>query len=319
MNETEGDHSRSDKRTPHLPFEGPPFRMILDVDKTSEKDWFEVGDDIERSLQMKEKVRLLASRHADIFMADDRALKASQATLDLMLDHLPVFWSDHYTRTDKTINLKARTGFKGSEFAIESTLSKLHPLDFAARLVQEDLVIMLPPTPKEDKKGWWLGAASVAFPSRWSLKEKFGVPMSEIRSPVPFYDIYLENPVNKFFDFMPTDRIFSRRNWSVHDTPMLFQDGSEDKTNTIINPENAGEKLWLRVERQTLRKIPETGAILFTIRIHLRKLKEIAFIEGAAERLASALKVLPREMQEYKRTSEFTEAIQTYLYNVVTK
>jgi dimethylamine monooxygenase subunit A len=319
MNETEGDLNRSDMRAPHLPFEEPPFRMILDVDKTSEKDWFEIGDDSERSLQMIEKERLLASRHADIFIADDRALEASQATLDLMLDHLPVFWPDHYTRTDETINLKARPGFKESEFAIKSTLSRLHPLDFAARLVQEDLVIMLPPDMGEGKKGWWLAGASVTFPSRWNLKEKFGRPMSEIHSPVPFYDIYLEKAVDKFFDFMPSNRIFSRRNWSIHGTPELYQDGSEDNKSSIINPKNAGEKLWLRVERQTLRKVVETGAILFTIRIHLQKLKDIVVIEGVAERLASALKVLPSEMQAYKRTSEFTEAIQTYLRGIALK
>jgi dimethylamine monooxygenase subunit A len=318
MNETESDLNRSDMRAPHLPFEEPPFRMTLDVDKTSEKEWFEIGDDSERSPQMIEKARLLASRHADVFMADGRAFEASQETLSLMLDHLPGFWPDHYTRTDKAINLKIRPGFKGDEFPVESTLAKLHPLDFAARLVQEDLVIMLPPDPQEGKKGWWLAAASVAFPSRWNLKEKFGNPMSEIHSPVPFYDKYLEDPVNKFFDFMPTERIFSRRNWSVHDTPTLFQDGREDKNSSVINPENAGEKLWLRVERQTLRKISKTGAILFTIRIHLRKLQEIAVIEGVAKRLASALKVLPSEMQAYKRTHEFSDAIQIYLNKIST-
>jgi hypothetical protein len=319
MNETEGDLDRSDMRAPHLPFEEPPFRMTLDVDKTSEKDWFEVGDDNERSLQMAEKARLLTSRHSDIFMADDRALEASQATLDLMLDHLPVYWPDHYSKSDKAINLKVRSGFKESELAIESTLSRLHPLDFAARLVQEDLVIMLPPDPDKGKTGWWLAAGSVAFPSRWNLKEKFGKPMSEIHSPVPFYDTRLEKSVNKFFNSMPPERIFSRRNWSVHDRPTLFQDGSEDKNKSAINSENAGKKLWLRVERQTLRKILGIGAIVFTIRIHLRKLEEIVAIEGVAERLASALKALPNEMQIYKQTQEFSSAIQTYLNGIALK
>lgn len=318
MDDTKSDLNSSNMRSPHLPFEGPPFRMILDVDKISEKDWFEIGDDNERSFQMIEKARLLAARHADIFMADDRALQASQSVLNLMLEHLPAFWSDHYVRTDNAICLKPCSEFKGIEFSIESTLNELHPLDFAARLVQEDLAIMLPPNPKEDKKGWWLAAASVAFPSRWSLREKFGKPMEEIHSPVPLYDMYLENPVDKFFDFMPSDRIFSRRNWSIHDTPELHQDGSEKNKGSEINSKNAGEKLWLRVERQTLRRVAETGAILFTIRIHLRKLKEISAIKGVAERLSSALKALPNEIQVYKRTREFSDALQTYLSEIAT-
>ncbi len=316
MKETEGPSNRSDMRLPHLPFEEPPFRMVLDVAKTSEKDWFEIGEDNERSFQLLEKRRLLASRHDDIFMADHRALEASQETLDLMLDHLSVFWPDHYSQTNDTINLKSRPGFSGNEFSIKSTLNELHPLDFAARLVQEDLAIMFPPNSEEGKKGWRLAAGSIAFPSRWNLKEKFGRSMSEIHAPVPFYDMNLENPVDKFFDYMPTDRIFSRRNWSVHDTPALHQNGSEENKAAIITPNNAGENLWLRVERQTLRKLSKTGAILFTIRIHLRKLKEIVVIPGVAKRLASALESLPKEMQAYKRTQEFSDAIQTYLGKV---
>ena len=313
MKVNEGGSDCPDMRPPHLPFEEPPFRMVLDVAKTPEKDWFEVGNDTERSFQMIEKERLLASRHADIFMADDRALQASQETLDLMLDHLPVFWPDHYSSTDNTLNLKPRTGFDGGEYPIKFNLEKFHPLDLAARLVQEDLVIMLPPNPQEGKKGWWLAAGSVAFPSRWKLIEKFRRSMSEIHAPVPFYDINLEGSVNKFFDFMPPDRIFSRLNWSIHDTPTLFQGGSVKQNKTSITPGNAGESLWLRVERQTLRKLPKTGAILFTIRIHLRRLDEIVAIGGTAERLSLSLKALPMEVQVYKQTLEFMDAIQRYL------
>ena len=36
---------------------------------------------------------------------------------------------------------------------------------------------MFPPNHQEDKTEWWLAAGSVAFPSRWNLKEKFGLPM----------------------------------------------------------------------------------------------------------------------------------------------
>jgi hypothetical protein len=37
-----------------------------------------------------------------------------------------------------------------------------------------------------------------------------------------------------------------------------------------LTAENAGEKLWLRVERQTLRRLPATRAVVFTIRTLVR-------------------------------------------------
>ena len=115
---------------------------------------------------------------------------------------------------------------------------------------------------------------------------------------------------------MPYGEIFSRRNWSIHDDPSLRQDGTRPgvgKTKKNITRENAGEQLWLRVERQTLRKLEKTGAILFTIRIHLRKLKHIVKFKGIAAQLSKALSTLPPEMHAYKQTHTFADSVQTYL------
>ena len=84
-------------------------------------------------------------------------------------------------------------------------------------------------------------------------------------------------------------------------------------TQKPITSNNAGEQLWLRVERQTLRKLKKTGAILFTIRIHLRQLKFVVNFEGVAKRLSKALSALPPKMQAYKRTDMFADSAQAYL------
>ena len=113
---------------------------------------------------------------------------------------------------------------------------------------------------------------------------------------------------------MPCDQLFARRNWSLHDSPSLRQDGTQPIVDsTDINSENAGERLWLRVERQTLRKLKGTEAILFTIRIHIRPLKQLEKFKGVAKRLSKALSALPPEMQAYKQTNAFSDSVQEYL------
>ena len=239
---------------------------------------------------------------------------ASTEVLNLMLKHLPANRPDLYSRGKDTIKLESHTMFDGEEWSTDLKTNKMHPLDLAARLVQEDLVIMFPP--EEKKSGWWLAAGSVAFPSRWNLKEKFGQTMDIIHAPVPFYKEQLQAPTNGFFDQMPVNEIFSRRNWSLHDNPSLRQDGIEKMSGgppDRITSVNAGEYLWLRVERQTLRKLKETGAILFTIRIHIRQLKHVVKFEGIANRIAKALSALPPEMQTYKQTDTFADSVQDYL------
>lgn len=39
-----------------------------------------------------------------------------------------------------------------------------------------------------------------------------------------------------------------------------------------MTAENAGQRLHLRVERQTLSRLPKTGAVLFGIRTHMKRL-----------------------------------------------
>mgnify|MGYP003956604567 FL=1 len=308
----------SQNETPHFPFEEPPFRLSMGLVKIPIEEWFEIFDLQEWEFQMKEKRRLLANHHGDIFMAAPSSLAASTEVLNLMLKHLPAIRPDLYSQNGDTIRLKPYSMFQEEVWFTNSKKNGMHPLDLAARLVQEDLIIMLPPDSKKDQTstGWWLAAGSVAFPSRWCLKEKFGQPMDIIHAPVPFYKEQIQTTVNNFFNQMPCDEMYARRNWSLYDNSSLRHDGTGRPSkiaSKTITSSNAGERLWLRVERQTLRKLKETGAILFTIRIHLRQLKHIVNFDGIASRLSKALLALPPEMQAYKQTDVFADSAQAYL------
>lgn len=57
--------------------------------------------------------------------------------------------------------------------------------------------------------------------------------------------------------------------------PILMQE--------LVSVHNAGERLQTRCERETLSRFPQTGAILFTIRTHMRKLKEL---EGRPDKVS---------------------------------
>jgi len=299
-------------KPPHFPFEEPPFALSMGLLKIHDSEWFEIFDLKERALQLAEKRKFLAGIHKEVFMADASALAASKDVLGLILTNLTTYRPDLYSLNKNAIKLKPHINFKGEEFSTDLKINGMHPLDLAARLVQEDLVIMLPSNKKQE--GWWLAAGSLTFPSRWNLKDKFRKTMDAIHAPVPFYKDQIKNPTNNFFDQMPCDQLFARRNWSLHDSPSLRQDGTQPIVDsTDINSENAGERLWLRVERQTLRKLKGTGAILFTIRIHIRPLKQLEKFKGVAKRLSKALSALPPEMQAYKQTNTFSDSVQEYL------
>jgi hypothetical protein len=56
------------------------------------------------------------------------------------------------------------------------------------------------------------------------------------------------------------------------------------------------EKLRLRTERQTLRRLPKTGAVVFTIRVYTVPVQQLALEAGEAARLAAAIRSWPAEV-----------------------
>ena len=60
------------------------------------------------------------------------------------------------------------------------------------------------------------------------------------------------------------------------------------------------ETRWLKVEYQTLRRLPGTGYILFTIRTFLEQITVLARYPAAAANLANSLSGMSQPMRAYK-------------------
>ena len=152
-----------------------------------------------------------------------------------------------------------------------------HPVDQGARLVQEDLCLLVPGDGE-----LVLGAASVCFPSRWLLRDKIGRPLLAIHGPTPGYDQQLGRPTGDFLSRLVPERPDWRLNWSLMSDPSLFQGVSARSPHqgAGITAEEIGHRIWLRVERQTLRRFEHS--VCFTIRTFVWPLGEALRGEPAA-------------------------------------
>jgi hypothetical protein len=184
------------------------------------------------------------------------------------------------------------------------------PLELAGRLVQEDLCII-----QQGNEGPLFTAAVLCFPSRWRLHEKLGKPLASVHGRVPHYAERLAAPVDRFMARVKPGHIASRLNWSVLDDPAMFQPAGKwrEQANSAITSDNAGEGLYLRVERQTLRRLPQSGAILFGIRVHSYPLARAITTPEAASRLAEAVRALPEATVHYKSLRAFGPALLAWL------
>ena len=123
------------------------------------------------------------------------------------------------------------------------------------------------------------------------------------------------DPVDRFMAKVKPGHIASRLNWSVLDDPAMFQPTGKwrEQRDTAIRADNAGERLYLRVERQTLRRLPLSGAVLFGIRVHSYPLARAITTSDAAARLAEAVRALPEPTAHYKILKVFGPALLAWL------
>jgi dimethylamine monooxygenase subunit A len=286
-------------RAPYLPFDGGRFRIAMGLLPLKPEDWLETDESFTADLAAKQA--LLASRHDDAFAALPAAKAPARELLALLGEHLPRHHPALFRRDgDRLHNLATGESWDVAQ-------PPLHPLDLAGRLVQEDLCLLV----AEDGSPV-LAGASLCSPARWRLAEKIGRPLSAIHDPVPGYAEQLARPVDRFFALMKPGKLVWRLNWGILDDPTPFQPVRPGNSRTIT-PGNAGEALWLRVERQTLRRLDETGAVVFTIRTHITRLDAAIRENRAAAELAATLREMPEASRRYKHLAGVAPALLAWL------
>ena len=291
----------------YTPFQPGPFRLSMGLMPLDLKDWIEPDEDL--VIELREKERLLSQQHTEVFATLPQAAAGSAEVLELLVDHLPTRFPELYTRDRDQFNNLAT----GQHWDI--TQHTLHLLDLAGRLVQEDLCLM---QRNAATKVYHLIAASLCFPTRWRLADKIGKRLNTIHAPIPGYEEQIASTMDKFFDRLKVDKPVWRLNWSLMDDPTLFQPTGQGRTgaNTDITAQNAGEKLWLRMERQTLRRLPRTKDILFTIHVHVKPLAQLVTQPERAAQLTGAVRALPQPVRLYKSLPPFIDAALAWLDGV---
>lgn len=280
----------------HFPFLAGPDPLRMGVAVIDARDWFEIGDDY--ASQMAEKQRLLRERRDDVFATLPEAEAAARELLAMMAAWAPATHPDRFARQGDA--MRCPDGRRVS-------LTGLSPLEAAALLVQEDLCLLQP-----DASGVpILTGACLCFPSRWRLAEKLGHPMLAIHAPVPGLNAKIGATIDRFLAGLKAGNIYARTNWSLTTDPALFQPVA--LPHEPVSAAEAGERVFYRVERQTLRLLPETGAVLFGIRIHQHQLAALAALPEQRRAFAAALLALDPGLVAYKSMTAIKDAVVNYL------
>ncbi|WP_217572362.1 DUF3445 domain-containing protein [Mesorhizobium sp. GbtcB19] len=282
----------------HTPYDGSSKLFTIGLKPLEFGRWIEVDEFLLPHLA--EKQRLYADIPDKVFVEEDGTRDAQREVLDLIVAHLEAAHPGTHRRDGAE-----PVGFEGAIDGLPPALREA-PLARASLLVQEDLILM-----RRDERGWRLAAGSLCFPSSWSLQEKFGKPLQQIHQPVPGFGPGTRPAelINRMFDGLQGQAV-ERFNWSIQADDRLYHPLSNvERIDRATNrpsrfPDgDINAHAFIRVERQTLRKLPASRDILFTIRIHLDPLKVLMRHPDRATlavSFAEQLKALDQAQLDYK-------------------
>jgi len=264
---------------PYVPLEPRGWRMAMGLRPLHLEHWLEVDE--RRDSELEQKRRLLDTAYDVVVATTPEGDEGSRELLAEVTSFLEV----HQPHLALDV--------RGDE----------HPVAAAARLVQEDLCVLV------HSDAWRLQAACVCFPSRWNLASKLATTLDDIHRPVPNYDAELSGPTNAFFGRLKPERSFWRLNWTLIDSPALHQ-----PTVARRSPHGDLADWFFRVERQTLRRLAHSDAIVFTIRNYVTSAKELCDThEEFGATLLLNLDTAPEAMQSYKGWSGVADRLRASL------
>lgn len=181
-------------------------------------------------------------------------------------------------------------------------------LEAAARSVWEDLCLL---TRREGDQVYRLVGTAVTFPTDWRPADKLGLPLIALHKPIHGYEEQLATGVDHFMAKLQPGKAFGRCNWFVSPTDALrWVAEPAEQAFAHVTAENAGETLFVRSERQTLRKLPETGAVVFTIGVYVAPLGTLS--AENATRIAEAVATIPPEEAERRGAAYFAPQLRAY-------
>ncbi|MGA0604315.1 heme-dependent oxidative N-demethylase family protein [Caulobacter sp. KR2-114] len=184
------------------------------------------------------------------------------------------------------------------------------PLLTAARAVADDLCLM------EKRQGEWrLTAVSLSAGSFFTAEDAIGKSLGELHAPVPGFAARFQKRVERIFDGLRPGLVLQRRNWSVLNTDALHTPDPAPYRARIgeIRPDEAAEKVFVRMERQTLRRLPDTGGVLFTIRIWRHPLAALDADPARRRAFAVAWRGATDDYRAYKKLALFDTLVESFL------
>ena len=246
------------------------------------------------------------------------SLPAQQELRERVVTHLAGDYPDQFRLSGSMLQCL----IDGARYDLRD--ESIEPLQQMSQFLEEDFMLI------QDVEGaQMITAASNAYSSSGRLVASVGRNVAWAHEPVPQLTSKLGPRIDRMISSIHTDTPCERFNWQL--TPLATKffphkahAANADAMRLICDalrrdPERAQELLWIRVERQTLSRLPESRAVAFTLHTYSDPL---ASLRGDAESLRAILALMRTYSDarlEYSEMNYIRESVIAWLESAVDK
>ncbi|KAI5858599.1 hypothetical protein BZA05DRAFT_381830 [Tricharina praecox] len=290
----------------------PKFHLTMAIQSMSPNDLILLDNSYRRRLAYRR--HLLVSNPSETYGHLPNASYAVSEFYTYIFDsHLPTRFPCQFSKSPSGTLVQNHTTSNTYPIIPQSAPNALRAL---GENLDEDFVFLLP----SDDGSWAVSAFVVCFPNGFGLGEKLGWKIGDVHAPVPEFKAKLGKSLERFLAKLRpgVENGVQRVNWGIAATDELFTPaGTHVYDGEVVGDDMniRAEECVLRVERQTLWKLPGTGAVVFGIKTYTTPLSEIKAEDGEAERLAQAVEGLGDDMGRYKARGVWGKTVLDYLRN----
>ncbi|KAJ5134582.1 hypothetical protein N7448_000399 [Penicillium atrosanguineum] len=267
---------------PYRPFRWA-YHQTMSLTRMETDWWIELESTYKsRIAQRKELYTKYGKAVLDAMPGSELACKE---LMEMVLQYICTRYPQHFTLVDKRI---LRNHILGTELDVKAK----PPLEILLENVPEDFAIML----RDDETGFYfLRAAVICSALGWNVASKIGKRLDQIHDPIPDYKEKMQFSMDRFFTKMPTEKPIQRGSWGLEATPHASQRLCQDHNLGI-------EDCSLRVDWQTLRRLPLSASIIFNFKAIFTPVTEFRDEPGVPALLTKLLKEGKRSLMQYKGT-----------------
>jgi dimethylamine monooxygenase subunit A len=298
----------------HFPFDHDEYDMPMNA-RAGVESLIEI-DEGEYLKELALKDEILESDYSYYYKCDPQysalAWESVEVVLLDMAANYPQFFSlsrQGSYRTWTNSILGTTTEFT---YGLDSTLP-LPPLDWLGRQVQEDLILMAELSDGDTE----FAAGHLCFAAGWCLEDKMRQRFLRVHEDVPQFLERIGRPADLMMRRLKPGRPTARFNWtigSINRLNLAKKLAHEWVSSRVgITAENAGDRCFLRVERQTFSRLPTTRGILFTIHTYINSVAEVVEDLARLNRFTTVIKGIPRATIEYKGMAGYADELINYL------